>query len=299
MQLKTKILISVFSLFFVFPIFAHAGDFAVQFASGTPDAIIVPADAELNITDDFRIEQRFTITSCTGLFTGMFAQNAGDAFSNYTYISLFDNGNDCNGLEIFVQDTGAGSAFHTCEATINDGEEHTVIWERNGQTFTCEIDGQDAFVFGSQSGGLGVSATNTETQIGNFDNDTAFGGRIHYTRIDIDDTCAGLWEFTEGSGTTLADTCGGTANNGTFSGTPTWFNFLSQATGIRFTSRNTQSGTPAQLSANVTDSVGSVFPIVLLSIGVFLTFYIIQKVMFMFPAVEKATIKRGRRRKGE
>lgn len=307
MRLKTKIiLIPIFALLFAFPIFAHAGDFSVQTtASSTgsiPGSIDIPQSAELNLTDNFRIESRFTIDSCPtgGLFAGFFAQNNGDAFGDYTYMSLLDDSVDCNGFEIFIQPPGGGgdAVFHTCERTINDGNEHIVVWERNGQDFSCTIDGKDSLVFGSQGANVGTS-TNTETQLLNFDHETPFPGKMSYFRIDIDGTCAGLWEFTEGSGATVADTCGSVNNVGTLVSNATWFDFLSQATGIRFMSRNTAIDSPGQLGASVIAGVGSVFPIVLLSIGVFLAFYIIQRIMFMFPNVEKATAKKGRRGKRE
>lgn len=300
MRLKTNILITVFALFFVFPIFAYAGDFGVQFNHNEVDSVNAPASTELNLTDNFTIEMRFRIDDCSGsgLFTGMLAQNQNNLFNNYTYVSLLDDTQNCDGFEVFVQGSpegGGGGAFHTCEASVNDGNFHTLIWERNGQDFSCKIDGKNAFVFGFQDGFVGISATNTLTQIGNFDQDTSFGGIIQYTRIDIDGTCAGLWEFTEGSGTTVADTCGSVANDAIFFGAPTWFDFLTEATGIRYISRNTASNAPIQLGANVISGVGSVFPLVLLSIAVFLTFYIIQRIMFMFPQPQPE--KKGRRGK--
>lgn len=76
--------------------------------------------------------------------------------------------------------------------------------------------------------------------------------------------------------------------------------FTLAITGLRFVSIGTRDTTGTTLSANVTDSVGSVFPIVLLSISVFLAFYIIQRLAFMFGGVETATVrKRGRRGKRE
>ncbi|KKM77509.1 hypothetical protein LCGC14_1369390, partial [marine sediment metagenome] len=72
------------------------------------------------------------------------------------------------------------------------------------------------------------------------------------------------------------------------------FGFLTPPKCIQFGSAGVVENTPSDLGANVSGAVGSVFPIVLLSIGIFLAFYIIQQLMFMFAGVQpkKRRVKR-------
>ena len=68
--------------------------------------------------------------------------------------------------------------------------------------------------------------------------------------------------------------------------------------GFSFISPSTAQSTASVLGSNLSGAVGSVFPIVLLSISVFLAFYIIQQIMFMFPNT-KVPVRTNRRRKND
>lgn len=75
------------------------------------------------------------------------------------------------------------------------------------------------------------------------------------------------------------------------------FTFGSPPQAVRFLGTNASFNTITDLSANVISSIDSVWVVVLLSVSIFLTFYIVQKLMFLFSGTEKAIVKTRRRRR--
>jgi len=69
--------------------------------------------------------------------------------------------------------------------------------------------------------------------------------------------------------------------------------------GLQFFSPSLLATTPAELGASVSASTFSLFPVMLLSIGVFVAFYVIQQLMFLWGIPVTKTSRRGRRKKDD
>ena len=67
--------------------------------------------------------------------------------------------------------------------------------------------------------------------------------------------------------------------------------------GLQFFSPSLMENTPSELGASVSASTFSLFPVMLLSIGVFVAFYVIQQLMFIWGIPVTKTSRRGRRKK--
>lgn len=66
--------------------------------------------------------------------------------------------------------------------------------------------------------------------------------------------------------------------------------------GLVFVSTSVVNDTPSTLGANVQSSTSSLFPVMLISIGVFFAFYILQKIMFLFPIKQEINTKKRKRK---
>ena len=301
MQLRNKNKIIYFFILGIFflPSFVFAGDYAVQISDTaepyTVNGIDVAPTTDLDFTDDFIIEVRYRQDDCTpsNAVTGLVAQN--DSYNWNTY-TIIENDAGCDGVHVYIDDGAGNNLGYDCPFDTSDGEFHTVVWTRNGQAFTCEIDGNDVGVFSWGSGTLGVSATGTQTMFGNWDNDTQFAGAIDYVKITIDGVLQGFWDMEENTGTTVGDSING--NDGVFDGDPYWIPLVAEITGFRLLSASSGATTTGLLATAVKSNIGSVWVVVLLSISVFLSFYVIQQAVSFFPdSNRRVTQSRSRRRK--
>ena len=287
MQLKnSQKIISFFILTVFFLPVVVSADYAVQISDTaepyTTNGIYVAPTADLNFTDDFIIEVRYKQDDCTpsNAVTGLVAQNDGYTWNTYTVV---ENDASCNGVHVYIDDGAGGSLGYDCPFNTADGQFHTVVWTRNGQAFTCEIDGNDVGAFSWGSGTLGVSATGTQTMFGNWDNDTQLAGAIDYVKITIDGTLRGFWDMEENTGTTVFDSVNG--NDGVFDGDPYWFTYVVQ--GFRLLSVGSVATTTGVLASAIQSNIGSVWVVVLLSISLFLAFYVIQQTVMFFGDVDR------------
>lgn len=183
--------------------------YALSF-DGPGNYVICSADAAFNFQNSFKLEVEIK-TTATG------TRNLISRDSEIDRLFAFRLSDGKPRLLIFVS---GSSYYHIGNATVNDGEWHTVAVSYDGSYVRFFVDDV-----------LDNSIAETRNIDANASVDLSFGyqqygatnqyiGQMRNIRYWVQDTLVGRWPFREGSGATLGDTSGN-GHDGTITGA-TW-----------------------------------------------------------------------------
>ena len=307
-----KLLFTLLLTIFVLPVVAHGADFALQFNgeySGSNNALANISTH--NIGTDFTVETRlklfddidFNLESLQ-FFLGT---HTGDNFGD-TYINAYVN----DGVIISWEDpTGYFLPVISNDFIPYNTETHVAFRSKNDifSIFINGVEQNDTEARGTRIFNNSLTISTTDDFISGFNGiidefrmyDTGLTDQQildHSNKNYSDVGAVSIFHFNEGEGNIIEDSIGG------FSGytDASWtegFGGLFAVAGLRFFTDESLESTPTQLGASVSASTFSLFPVMLLSIGVFVAFYVIQQLMFIWGIPVTKTSRRGRRKKDD